>query len=482
MILKNNRNFNYLCTAIISTYNGSKFLKGCLDDLIKQKLFSRGFLEIIIIDSFSEENEHEIASPFIDEHSSIQYLRTPTREGMYKAWNRGIKLAKGKYISNANVDDRHDDNCLDKLVDHLEKHPDSDIAYGNLFKSVIHNESFDQNDKSIPCTSQQFFAGSLLLHDFSGAQPVWRKSIHEKIGFFDESYDVAGDYEFVLRALTHGCKFSYVEKAEGLMLWHKNALSTKNSKIHSEKKRLYNFYRTTDRIGEIYKGSECTIEDAYLDLGIRSLCFYPQFNAGNPSFDFDFAKECFSYCKTNSAFVHNLKTIEKIVAFIDTKKSFNKSESKNFYFYGSTQAFPSEHTLKDSTPIYLKQFDSRELDGKKHQTYSFSLVQFENFFFGKLPLDDLSKFENLYICGFNQRGRLLGNWIKNKLSARLTFLDTDSLSYNYSKIKVLNYKDGIKSSKKSAFILAMSSHHWKTVEEVVKKKCPQSTLFYLDPS
>ena len=54
------------------------------------------------------------------------------------------------------------------------------------------------------CTSQKFFPGSLLLHDYTGAQPVWRKSIHDKIGLFDENYEVVGDYEFVLRAVSRG--------------------------------------------------------------------------------------------------------------------------------------------------------------------------------------------------------------------------------------------------------------------------------------
>ena len=469
-------------SSIVSAYNSSKFIGGCIDNLVNQTIYLNGELEIIVVDCSSDEKEKSLLNRHIKKYPNIKYLSTNTRIPLYDAWNLAISKSSGKYITNANTDDRHKKDCLEILVDFLQSSTNTDLVYGSLYKSLIPNESYDQNDKTIPCFSQDFFPGSLLLQDFTGAQPVWRKSIHEKIGFFDKSYDVAGDYEFVLRALTHGCKFSYVKKAEGLMLWHKNALSTKNPKVHSEKKRLNNFYRATDRIGEIYKGSKCTIEDAYLDLGVRSLCFYPQFNAGNPSFDFDFAKKCFSFSKSNSAFLHNLKTFEKIVNFVDTKKSFDKSESKNFFFYGSRQPFPPECTLKDYLPIYLKQIKNRELDGRLYQTYSFSLAEFENFFFGKLPLNDLSKFKNLYICGFNQRGRLLGNWLSNKLSTRLTFLDTDAVSFNYSKIKVLNYEDGIKSSKKSAFILAMSTHHWKDVTNQIRRSSPDASIYKLDHS
>jgi len=35
-----------------------------------------------------------------------------------------------------------------------------------------------------------------------GPQPLWRRSIHERHGWFDESFKVAGDYEFWLRIAT----------------------------------------------------------------------------------------------------------------------------------------------------------------------------------------------------------------------------------------------------------------------------------------
>ena len=471
-----------ILTAIISCFNSEHLIKRCIDNLLNQTIFINGDLEIIVVDGGSSQKELNLIEPYQSRHENISFLESQGNESLYSSWNRGIRIAKGKYITNANTDDRHHKRCLELLVNRLEQRPESDLAYGTLYKSLKLNESFDQNDKSIPCTSQEFFAGSLLLHDFTGAQPVWRKSIHKRIGLFDESYDVVGDYEFVLRALTHGCKFSYVQKAEGLMLWHKNALSTKNSKVYYEKKRLYDSYRNTDKICEIYKDSECTVEDAYLDLGIRSLCFYPQFNEGNPSFDFDFAKKCFSYSKTNSAFVHNLKTIEKIVAFVDSNKSFNKSELKDFYFYSSRQAFPPEYILKGYKPIYLKQFDSRKLNGRKYQTYTFSLALFENFFFGALPLNKLSILQNLYICGYNQKGILLGNWLNKKISTRLTYLDTNAQNLSCSKMKVLNYKEGINYTENSAFILTMSSHHWTTVTTQIRQRSPNAQIYKLDHS
>ena len=94
-------------------------------------------MEIIVIISGSEQNEEKNVKDFQKEYPYIKFLKTSKRESLYKAWNRGIKLSSGEYITNANTDDRHDQLCLETLVDHLENNDDLDLVYGNLFKSSI---------------------------------------------------------------------------------------------------------------------------------------------------------------------------------------------------------------------------------------------------------------------------------------------------------------------------------------------------------
>ena len=175
-------------------------------------------MEILIIDSGSEQQECKIVEEFQKVHNSIIYFKTNERESLYKSWNRAIQKASGIYLTNANTDDRHHFECLERLVNTLEENPDDAVAYGNLYKSSISNETFEDNDKSMPCYSQKNSPGSLLLQDFIGAQPVWRKSLHDQIGMFDESFEVVGDYEFFLRAASDGCTFINEPKAEGIML------------------------------------------------------------------------------------------------------------------------------------------------------------------------------------------------------------------------------------------------------------------------
>ena len=42
---------------------------------------------------------------------------------------------------------------------------------------------------------------------FIGPMPMWKAELHRKFGMFDETYHVAGDYEFWLRLASRGVKF-----------------------------------------------------------------------------------------------------------------------------------------------------------------------------------------------------------------------------------------------------------------------------------
>ena len=467
-------------------YNDFFLFKKYFFTLIESNLYKSNLLELILIDSGSFNEVSKDIKKTVFKFKNTVYLKSQNRESLYKAWNRGIRIANGKYISNANTDDRHAEHCLESLVNHLEKNLSIDLAYGILFKSTNPNETYEDNDKSVSCTSQKFFPGSLLLHDYTGAQPVWRKSIHDKIGLFDENYEVVGDYEFVLRAISNGCKFSYVPEAQGLMLWHNNALSTKDSRGYSEKQKLFDQYRTSENITRIYKDScsdsQNVEEEAHLDLGIRALCFYPQFNSGNPSFDFEFAKKCFSYSETNPAFLHNLTTLNQLLCAENLVSGNGENQLSDFFFYGSAEEFPPEYLLKGTLPAYLQVNGFKELEGRKYQTFTFSVKKFHDFFFGHLPLNDLSRFESVYICGFNQRGKLLRNWLSKKISSELIYLDSNAKSLTSSKIEVLTFENGIRSHEKAAFILAMSSHHWDAVESLILKSCPAAFIFKIDHS
>ena len=130
--------------AIVSTYNSEKYIRGCLDDLINQTLYKKGELEIVVVVSGSKENEAEIVQEYQSKFANIILITTEERETIYKAWNRGIKASIGKYVTNANTDDRHKYDALEILSEELIKNNDIALAYADSKVTQTENQTFDK--------------------------------------------------------------------------------------------------------------------------------------------------------------------------------------------------------------------------------------------------------------------------------------------------------------------------------------------------
>jgi tetratricopeptide (TPR) repeat protein/glycosyltransferase involved in cell wall biosynthesis len=231
-----------LLTAIVSTYNAADYLCGCLDDLVMQTIADR--LEIIVIDSASQQNEAEIVEDYQKRYPNIKYLRTPARETVYQAWNRGIKIAAGEYITNANTDDRHRRDAFEQMVAVLEENKHIALVYADVIKTRTGNETFEK------CTP----SGAFNWHDwdreilltkgcFIGPQPVWRKKVHEEYGYFDERFLVSADFEFWLR-ISQTNDFYHISRPLGLYLERSESIEHSNvEKKHREDIEIIRMYQ-----------------------------------------------------------------------------------------------------------------------------------------------------------------------------------------------------------------------------------------------
>lgn len=197
----NSKENEILVSAIVSTYNSKKFIRGCLESLVDQTLYKQGRLEIIVIDSNSPQNEKAIVEEFVQQNANIRFIRTEQRETVYEAWNRGIKMASGKYVTNANTDDRLKADAIEKLANLLENNPDKVLAYGNSLVTKKENETFESNssDGTEDLIWPDFDKRTMHSWCYIGPHPVWRKSLHDEFGFFDTKLTSAADWEFWLR-------------------------------------------------------------------------------------------------------------------------------------------------------------------------------------------------------------------------------------------------------------------------------------------
>jgi len=250
-------------SAIVSLYNSQEFVRGCLDNLIEQSIFKKGQLEIVIIDSNSPQEEFKVVQSYLDRFPGlIVYERTAERETLYQAWNRALDITRGKYITNANSDDRHHPEALEIMSGALDRHPELDLVYADVFESAKVNETFFENPRtSRYCYPTYFAPGALLFYQF-GCQPLWRAAVHARIGQFSSELRAAGDWEFCIRFALGGLRALHIPQPLGCFLNRPTSISTQDSTSAREQGLVKDRYLSLDNIILLYHKEGWRVDNA----------------------------------------------------------------------------------------------------------------------------------------------------------------------------------------------------------------------------
>lgn len=207
-----------LITAMVSLYNAERFVAALFDDLARQTIIDR--MEIIVVDAASTDRTVGAVADAIRSlpHLDIGLLTLDERETCAATTNRIVRSSIGKYLTMANADDRHVPDALATLVNVLEQNPEMDLAYADCAVTETENEDPLTTDKIVDYFRWPDFNPTLLWDRcYVGPQPVYRRTMHERFGLYDETL-LANDYEFYLRAVSQGSKFIHVPEVLGLYL------------------------------------------------------------------------------------------------------------------------------------------------------------------------------------------------------------------------------------------------------------------------
>lgn len=261
--------YKYLVSAIVSTYNSERFIRGRIDDLLNQSIGEK--LEIIIINSGSCQNEDKIINEeYLPFYQNIKYLKTDNRETIYKAWNRGIRCSNGKYISNANTDDRLSPYAFEILTAALESSNDYGIAYADQYCVSQENIMFSKSINGKRIIWPAYSKLKLFSQYIVGPQSVWRASIHSHHNiWFNEKFEIAGDYDFICRVSEI---FQFVKINKVLGLYYKS-LSDSNKEYKEPLKTEQETYFVKEYYSQKYINglSKLKFNSLYAKLLIKCL-------------------------------------------------------------------------------------------------------------------------------------------------------------------------------------------------------------------
>ena len=105
-------------SIIIPVYNSEKYIKRCIDSVLKQTFKD---YEVILIDDGSTDNSKEILDEYKEVYPEKITVIHQENMGVSKTRNKAIKMAKGKYIMFIDNDDYIDKDYIEVFVKKIEK-------------------------------------------------------------------------------------------------------------------------------------------------------------------------------------------------------------------------------------------------------------------------------------------------------------------------------------------------------------------------
>ena len=225
-------------SVITSIYKGKKYLQHFLNSIIKQTCFNE--CEFIFAHARSEtqaEEETQIMD-FIKSNNidNIKYFKLDYLPSVQESMNFMIRYSTGSIISIWNIDDNRKTDSLERICRYFDLNEKIEVVYHDCFQTDLENETFVSNSSGGQMYehSTLSFSSENMVKCLPGPMPSWRKIIHQKVGFFNERYIYAGDWEFWLRCVRDGVKFNKIGPPMGLYYSNPNGLSTTSEPSHKK--------------------------------------------------------------------------------------------------------------------------------------------------------------------------------------------------------------------------------------------------------
>jgi len=177
-------------TIVTPSYQQAVFLERTIQSVLSQNYPN---LEYMVLDGGSRDNSVEIIKKYAPK---LAFWISEKDSGQSAAINRGLRMASGEIVGWLNSDDTLAPGALHRIGRYYSSHPDVDLVYG-------HTWTIDANDRilrrlvAIPTNSYELI--HLNRNIFSQPGTTWRRRVHDKAGYLDESLQFLMDNDWWIR-------------------------------------------------------------------------------------------------------------------------------------------------------------------------------------------------------------------------------------------------------------------------------------------
>lgn len=197
-----------LVSVLIPTYNVEKFIDQAIYSIINQTYKN---LEIIIVDDSSKDSTYQKLEKLQKKDKRIRLFKNEKNLKICKTLNRAFNYSRGQYIVRMDGDDICELDRIEKQVKYLEENKEIHLVGMSVKGIDEENREISKNKycKNFNILKQMLKYGTPVLH-------IWaaRREVYENLHGYREIPYVE-DYDFLLRMLTSGYKFTNLEDYYG---------------------------------------------------------------------------------------------------------------------------------------------------------------------------------------------------------------------------------------------------------------------------
>ena len=180
-------------SIIVPNYNNSKFLQKCIESILKQTFCD---YELIIIDDGSTDDSKKIIDKFSDDRiiKIFQY----NQNGAI-ARNRGLEIARGKYIFFLDSDDElYDDHVLERMLKEIKNNDLLLTNYCTVDENSNFLEYYDIEKDNKICVDTKY---KYSLISPVPSNKLYKNDIIKKYNLFFDNVRIGQDLNFYLKYL-----------------------------------------------------------------------------------------------------------------------------------------------------------------------------------------------------------------------------------------------------------------------------------------
>jgi len=220
-----------LVSIVVPTFNQGHYLPVALDSVMFQDYDN---IEIIVCNHGSTDKTLDIIKDYLEkvkaetvsfldyyqedcdvdfirkyekrypQNRKMKIIQSPRNIAGTNSYNKGFEVAEGKYCTYLVADDYLLPGAIGKMVNVLESQ-NADIVFSDMH--VVN----DEGEILQRIVKPEFdFKRSLADWFHLGVSRLYRRSLHEKLGYYNPEYRNANDYDMFLRFAIGGASFVHI--------------------------------------------------------------------------------------------------------------------------------------------------------------------------------------------------------------------------------------------------------------------------------